>query len=1044
MCLKKKHKKKKQKTKKPMRLKVLILLPVLILAVLQSFSVSFSDVQIGVLAATSINYEMESSVKHAASQASNNYSLCSQIPFSASNGSSASYQLMPSLNCSDQAPVVVAPFCGDGIKDPGEVCDGTDFGGLSCSDFGYTSGVLGCLPDCTALSVAACFPKTNSTGGGTGPGGGSGTSTTTTGTGTGTGTGSGTGTGTGTGTGGLVTTGTGGTGSTTSTGIGTGTAGTATTGSVPISPPLPLPPQVQQCGNGSLDDGEQCDDGNALNGDGCSSSCDFEPEEPALDIEASLLQPPVRPAAPEPAQILSYCGNGFVELSESCDDSNRESGDGCSAFCQIETLLPPSIPAGSVTVPGEPSESLDLPELGLIGEYLTNDITTLFFEEFPEGSGSYDITLRDAEKRFDIEVLETSPGYFSFLLEEDLPDGFYTISVVDLLQEGVSRDLILEVQDREIIDSPLLTEFDDRAFESFGDQDVLYVYDDQPLLRGVTPLGSRVALYSELLNKTFIVATNDSHEFEFLYPEVLVAGVRDTLSIVAHYENGYVSEEVQIVLEKLPLRGVAPQVLMNNQGGLDLLFWAFVTTVSVLTTSLLLMLFRVIVAHQRVLVGLGTALSSPSRMLRSLKVVLSFLLAMAFFVLLLLQASAFTTTTPNVIPYEGILKDSTSTPITTPVSLRFSVWLDGDFTVGVDRDGAGAIPGAAPGFSGYSEVHIVTPDTNGFFQVDIGSIGGTIPEFNIVSDLFLQVEVKPSASPDTAYETLDIDGVDNVADRQTIGTMPYARNADYIDNREIGTSSGDIAILGVGDVFPISVIPGGTNSDDFIIDADDDAPGLTQLSFGPTLSNRILQYDPNGVAVADGWFNFTDDVNIDGDLTVTGTINGVTLGPQSKSIQLQPEYPNTIFERDGADNRGKLEVFFVDTDGGGGPNNFNYYEWTTRQSGLQDLDVIVRFHIPEDFTAFQATPMVLRYRTLDNNVLNNRIDVEVQDSTGTTVAGLTGGSALVNSTFTTSNITFGGGGTFTAGSEVTIILKMSALSSGAAHLSDLTINYIGN
>src|SRR5262249_8036678 len=31
------------------------------------------------------------------------------------------------------------------------------------------------------------------------------------------------------------------------------------------------------CGNGFLDAGEQCDDGNALNGDCCSASCQFEP-----------------------------------------------------------------------------------------------------------------------------------------------------------------------------------------------------------------------------------------------------------------------------------------------------------------------------------------------------------------------------------------------------------------------------------------------------------------------------------------------------------------------------------------------------------------------------------------------------------------------------------------------------------------------------------------------------------------------------------------------------------------------------------------------
>ena len=60
------------------------------------------------------------------------------------------------------------------------------------------------------------------------------------------------------------------------------------------------------CGNGKVDPGEQCDDGNNENGDGCSSSCQRE------------------------------CGNGHLDPGEQCDDGNRVSGDGCSATCQNE------------------------------------------------------------------------------------------------------------------------------------------------------------------------------------------------------------------------------------------------------------------------------------------------------------------------------------------------------------------------------------------------------------------------------------------------------------------------------------------------------------------------------------------------------------------------------------------------------------------------------------------------------------------------------------------------------------------------------------
>ena len=36
--------------------------------------------------------------------------------------------------------------------------------------------------------------------------------------------------------------------------------------------------------------------------------------------------------------IPPRCGNGWTEAGETCDDGNRENGDGCSASCQLEGL----------------------------------------------------------------------------------------------------------------------------------------------------------------------------------------------------------------------------------------------------------------------------------------------------------------------------------------------------------------------------------------------------------------------------------------------------------------------------------------------------------------------------------------------------------------------------------------------------------------------------------------------------------------------------------------------------------------------------------
>ncbi len=68
------------------------------------------------------------------------------------------------------------------------------------------------------------------------------------------------------------------------------------------------PIDLETCGNGRLDDGEQCDDGNNFNGDGCGHACTLE----------------------------AQCGNNVVEPTEACDDGNRAAGDGCSPTCQVE------------------------------------------------------------------------------------------------------------------------------------------------------------------------------------------------------------------------------------------------------------------------------------------------------------------------------------------------------------------------------------------------------------------------------------------------------------------------------------------------------------------------------------------------------------------------------------------------------------------------------------------------------------------------------------------------------------------------------------
>ncbi|MFA7681635.1 MAG: DUF4215 domain-containing protein [Candidatus Peribacteraceae bacterium] len=77
---------------------------------------------------------------------------------------------------------------------------------------------------------------------------------------------------------------------------------------------------VWECGNSILERGEQCDDGNSISGDGCNSACKIE------------LSTPLRLSA-------GGCGNSILERGEQCDDGNGISGDGCSDICQLEVSI---------------------------------------------------------------------------------------------------------------------------------------------------------------------------------------------------------------------------------------------------------------------------------------------------------------------------------------------------------------------------------------------------------------------------------------------------------------------------------------------------------------------------------------------------------------------------------------------------------------------------------------------------------------------------------------------------------------------------------
>jgi len=116
------------------------------------------------------------------------------------------------------------------------------------------------------------------------------------------------------------------------------------------------------CGNGIMEPGEECDDGNTGSGDGCSSTCELEGEvsnccfahcptggcdhDVCEDIVCTLVpwccsgcwDEFCAETANAACNVVCTCGDGNIDFPEQCDDGNITAGDGCSPRCQIESV----------------------------------------------------------------------------------------------------------------------------------------------------------------------------------------------------------------------------------------------------------------------------------------------------------------------------------------------------------------------------------------------------------------------------------------------------------------------------------------------------------------------------------------------------------------------------------------------------------------------------------------------------------------------------------------------------------------------------------
>jgi cysteine-rich repeat protein len=73
--------------------------------------------------------------------------------------------------------------------------------------------------------------------------------------------------------------------------------------------------------------GEECDDGNFENADGCDFAVCDQPTIPELPSASHLCRLCV--------VGVTGCGNGVVDAGEACDDGNAINGDSCNPDCTL-------------------------------------------------------------------------------------------------------------------------------------------------------------------------------------------------------------------------------------------------------------------------------------------------------------------------------------------------------------------------------------------------------------------------------------------------------------------------------------------------------------------------------------------------------------------------------------------------------------------------------------------------------------------------------------------------------------------------------------
>src|SRR5689334_13496528 len=91
------------------------------------------------------------------------------------------------------------------------------------------------------------------------------------------------------------------------------------------------------CGNGIRDAGEDCDDGNQIDGDACENDCTLPACGNGIRDQGEECDDGNQTDGDtcENNCTLPRCGNGIRDVGEACDDGNGQDGDDCESDCTL-------------------------------------------------------------------------------------------------------------------------------------------------------------------------------------------------------------------------------------------------------------------------------------------------------------------------------------------------------------------------------------------------------------------------------------------------------------------------------------------------------------------------------------------------------------------------------------------------------------------------------------------------------------------------------------------------------------------------------------